>query len=70
MTFVRGANNELQGSVRAVDGKAVVRMEGRYSTDIDDLWSALTDPQRLAAWAAEVEGDFRLGTTFHATFTS
>jgi hypothetical protein len=48
MTFVMGANNDLQGSVRAVDGKAVVRIQGRYSTDIDDLWSALTDPQRLA----------------------
>lgn len=70
MTFVMGANNELQGSVRAVDGKAVVRMEGRYSTDIDDLWSALTDPQRLARWVAEVDGDLRLGTTFHASFTS
>jgi uncharacterized protein YndB with AHSA1/START domain len=71
MTFHRtGANNTLRGSLQAVDGKAVVRMEDRFSTDIDDLWSALTDPQRLARWIAEVEGDLRLGGEFRASFTS
>ena len=28
------------GTLRAVDGSGVVRMEDRYDTDIDDLWSA------------------------------
>jgi uncharacterized protein YndB with AHSA1/START domain len=71
MTFHRtGASNTLLGSLRAVDGKAAVRMEDRFSTDIDDLWSALTDPQRLARWIAEVEGDLRLGGEFRASFTS
>jgi uncharacterized protein YndB with AHSA1/START domain len=54
----------------ARDGKGVVRMEGRYDTDIDDLWSALTDPQRLARWLAKVDGELRLGGNFDATFTS
>lgn len=62
--------NTLLGSLQAVDGKAVVRMEDSFSTDIDDLWSALTDPQRLARWIAEVEGDLRLGGEFRASFTS
>lgn len=71
MTFHRtGASNTLRGSLQAVDGKAVVRMEDRFSTDIDDLWSALTDPQRLARWIAAVEGDLRLGGEFRASFTS
>jgi hypothetical protein len=40
MTFHRtGANSTLRGSLRAVDGKAVIRMEDRFSTDIDDMWS-------------------------------
>jgi hypothetical protein len=58
------------GSLRVVDGKAVVRMEHRFSTDIDDLWPALTDPQRLARWIAIVDGDLRLGGEFWARFTS
>jgi uncharacterized protein YndB with AHSA1/START domain len=37
---------------------------------IDDLWSALTDPHRLARWIAQVEGDLRLGGEFRARFTS
>ena len=45
-------------------------LQGRYDTDIDDLWSALTDAQRLARWIAEVEGDLLLGGEFRATFTS
>ncbi len=51
----------ILGSLRSEDGNGVVRMEDRYDTDIDDLWSALTDPARLARWYGEVEGDLRLG---------
>jgi len=29
------------------------------------VWSALTDPSRLASWYGEVEGDLRLGGEFH-----
>ena len=43
-------------------------MEDRFDTDIDDLWSALTDPGRLARWLGEVEGDLRLGGEFRARF--
>lgn len=44
------------GTLRAADGKGVVRLEDRFDTDMDDLWSALTDPRRLARWLGEVEG--------------
>ncbi len=70
MTEETRANTHITGTLRSVEGKGVVRMMGRYDTDIDDLWSALTDAQRLARWIAEVEGDFRLGGDFRATFTS
>ena len=49
-------------------GRGVVRMEDRFDTDIDDLWSALTDPRRLARWLGDVEGDLRLGGEFRARF--
>jgi uncharacterized protein YndB with AHSA1/START domain len=71
MTFHRTrAGSTLLGSLQAAGGKAAVRMEDRFSTGIDDLWSALTDPQRLARWIAEVDGDLRLGGEFRARFTS
>jgi uncharacterized protein YndB with AHSA1/START domain len=58
----------ILGSLRSADGKGVVRMEDRFDTDIDDLWSALTDPRRLARWMGEVEGDLRPGGEFRARF--
>ncbi len=58
----------ILGSLRTADGKGVVRVEDRFDTDIDDLWSALTDPRRLARWMGEVEGDLRLGGEFRARF--
>src|SRR5258706_7553694 len=55
----------ILGSLRSADGNGVVRIEDRYDTDIDDLWSALTDPGRLARWYGQVEGDLRPGGEFH-----
>jgi uncharacterized protein YndB with AHSA1/START domain len=68
MTSNARGGTRILGSLRSADGKGVVRMEDRYDTDIDDLWSALTDPRRLARWLGEVEGDLRLGGEFRARF--
>jgi uncharacterized protein YndB with AHSA1/START domain len=55
---------EILGSLRSEDGHGVVRIEGRLQTSIDDLWSALTDPGRLALWYGQVDGDLRPGGEF------
>ncbi len=52
------------GSLHAVDGEGVVRMEDRLDAGIDDLWGALTDPDRLAHWYGEVEGELSPGGEF------
>jgi uncharacterized protein YndB with AHSA1/START domain len=68
MTSNARGSNRILGSLRSADGKGVVRMEDRYDTDIDDLWSALTDPGRLARWLGDFEGELRLGGEFRARF--
>jgi uncharacterized protein YndB with AHSA1/START domain len=68
MTGSERPGARILGSLRSADGKGIVRMEDRFDTDIDDLWSALTDPRRLARWMGEVEGDLRLGGEFRARF--
>ena len=68
MTSNAREGGRILGSLRSADGKGVVRMEDRFDTDIDDLWSAFTDPRRLARWIGEVEGDLRLGGEFRARF--
>jgi uncharacterized protein YndB with AHSA1/START domain len=64
MTSNTRGGDRILVSLRSADDKGVVRMEDRYDTDIDDLWSALTDPGRLARWYGEVEGDLRPGGEF------
>jgi uncharacterized protein YndB with AHSA1/START domain len=39
-------------------------MEDRLDTGIDDLWGALTDPDRLVHWYGEVEGELSPGGEF------
>jgi uncharacterized protein YndB with AHSA1/START domain len=68
MTSNARPGSRILGSLRSADGTGIVRIEDRYHTDIDDLWSALTDPRRLARWMGEVEGDLRLGGEFRARF--
>ena len=69
MTGNAPGGGRILGRLRSADGKGIVRMEDRYDTDIGDLWSALTEPGRLARWYGEVEGDLRLGGEFHAHVT-
>jgi uncharacterized protein YndB with AHSA1/START domain len=66
MTSNARPGTRILGSLRSADGKGVVRMEDRFDTDIDDVWSALTDPRRLARWYGEVEGDLSLGGEYRA----
>jgi len=56
----------ILGSLGSAEGKGIVRMEDRFETGIDDVWSALTDPSRLARWYGEVEGDLRVGGEYRA----
>ncbi len=62
------SGNRILGALGTADGKGVVRMEDRYNTKIDGLWSAITDPERLARWLGEIEGDLRVGGTYHARY--
>jgi len=64
------SGTRILGSLRSAGGTGVVRIEDRFDTDIDDLWSVLTDPRRLARWIGEVEGDLRLGGEFRFRFSA
>lgn len=68
MTETSGAPRIL-GSLREQDGAGVVHVEDVYDTDIHDLWSAITEPDRLARWIATVDGDPGSGD-FGIEFTS
>ncbi|HEU0205768.1 MAG TPA: SRPBCC family protein [Pseudolysinimonas sp.] len=50
--------------------QGTVRLEDRFDTDITDVWSAITDPERTARWIAVATGDFRVGGELQGRFTS
>ena len=62
-------NTSVLGSLHSVDGEGVVRMEDRLDTGIDDLWGAITDPDRLAHWYGAVEGELAQGGEFRVRIT-
>lgn len=68
MTSNARADDRILGSLRSAEDKGIVRIEDRLDTDVGDVWSALTDPPRLARWLGEVEGDLRRGGEFRAHF--
>lgn len=58
----------IAGTTRSVtilerDGQPArgVTLERDYDTSADDVWDALTNPDRLNRWFAPVSGDFELG---------
>jgi uncharacterized protein YndB with AHSA1/START domain len=57
-------------TVRPYGDGALVRVEDVYPTTVEDLWSAITEPARLARWIAEVSGDLTVGGAFRIRFTS
>src|SRR5436190_9623482 len=64
MTSNASPSTRILGSLRSADGVGVVRIEDRYDTDIDDLWAAITDPDGLARWFGEVDGELSQGGEF------
>ncbi|MBT2501863.1 SRPBCC domain-containing protein [Curtobacterium sp. ISL-83] len=63
---------ETTGTVRIeADGSGTVHMDRVYPTGIDDLWDAVTTPERLARWlVVQLDGVPAVGKTVRAAFTS
>jgi uncharacterized protein YndB with AHSA1/START domain len=70
MTSNARGGGRILGSLGSTDGKGIVRMEDRFDSAINEVWSALTDPSRLARWYGEVEGDLRVGGEYRARLFS
>jgi uncharacterized protein YndB with AHSA1/START domain len=52
-----------RGRIAAGDGR-VIRLRRTYDAPIDDVWDALTNPERIGRWFLPISGDIRLGGTF------
>jgi uncharacterized protein YndB with AHSA1/START domain len=46
--------------IPAGEGRTV-RLERDYDAPVDDVWDALTNPERIGRWFLPISGDYRLG---------
>jgi uncharacterized protein YndB with AHSA1/START domain len=56
----------VRGTLGAEGGRSVIRIELVVPAASGEVWDAVTQPHRLAAWYGTVEGDLRGGGTYHA----
>ena len=68
---MRDVLQELAATAREVarrgagdDELIAVSLRREYQAEVEDVWEAVTDPERLARWFAPVTGDLRRGGTF------
>ena len=49
-----------EGTLAAGEAHAI-RLRRRYDAPIEDVWDALTDPERIGRWFLPISGDYRIG---------
>jgi uncharacterized protein YndB with AHSA1/START domain len=55
----------IHREVREIDGESVaVLLRRTYSSPVQDVWEAVTDPERVVRWFLPLSGDLRPGGTF------
>jgi uncharacterized protein YndB with AHSA1/START domain len=59
--LVAAVNRQLEAGERDGRPTKVIVARRTFPTDVDDLWDALTDPERLSRWFLPVTGDLRVG---------
>jgi uncharacterized protein YndB with AHSA1/START domain len=59
----------LTGVLRRDGAHAAVTFRREYRASAEDLWDALTAPERLRRWLGEVTGDLRTGGRYRIDFT-
>jgi uncharacterized protein YndB with AHSA1/START domain len=52
--------NETDGTIEEVGDELVLRFERHFENSIDDVWSAITDPERIAQWWLPFDADITL----------
>ena len=64
-TQIGAIDRSVQRTLRPDGGENVTVLARRtYRAELEDTWSAVTDPQRIARWFMPITGDLRQGGSF------
>ena len=57
---------EVRGKLTDRAGIGEVRIEMLLLAPVEEVWAAVSRPERLAGWYGAIEGDLRVGGSYHA----
>src|SRR3954469_17774066 len=58
---IEAVEREVGTGPHAAGEGHVVRLRRSYDAPIEDVWEALTTPERIGRWFLPISGDYRLG---------
>jgi uncharacterized protein YndB with AHSA1/START domain len=58
---INAVRRQVGGRTLEAGQARVMTVSQVYDTDVDDLWDACTDPERIPRWFLPVSGDLQLG---------
>jgi uncharacterized protein YndB with AHSA1/START domain len=64
ITELEAASRSVGDGTLPAGAAKTLTIERTYPAEIEDVWDALTDPERIPRWFLPVSGDLRLGGTF------
>jgi uncharacterized protein YndB with AHSA1/START domain len=64
ITELEAASRRVGDGTLPAGAAKVVAIEREYPAEVDDVWDAITDPERIARWFLPISGDLRLGGTY------
>jgi uncharacterized protein YndB with AHSA1/START domain len=56
----------LERTLHSAGDVGVVRIKARYGAGVEDVWSAISEPARLAGWFGSISGNLHVGGEFTA----
>jgi uncharacterized protein YndB with AHSA1/START domain len=61
---IDAVQREVSGARKAAGESRTIRLRRDYHAPIEDVWDALTNPERIGRWFLPISGDYRLGGRF------
>ena len=58
---IEAVQREVGSGVHAGAEARIVRLTRTYDAPIEDVWDALTNPERIGRWFLPISGDYRVG---------
>jgi uncharacterized protein YndB with AHSA1/START domain len=60
----------MQPIINEIEGGYIVQLKRRFDHPVEKVWEAITQPEKIKEWFAEIEMDYELGGRMEIHFTN